>query len=296
MTTLRQRSAFVYHSLRMRARSLGQRARWSYLSGELRDPVFVIGSPRSGTTLIQALLGHHPDIYVYPGEANHLWHPETYPWRHSRFRDRIPPYWADPELYIERSLELRHRHHVDHLRSVFGAHARMNRGKVFLNKSPLITLMVPYVASAYPKARFINITRDGRSVALSFAKKAARRISENRWLYAAHGFDLPFDQVLARCASSWVCHVRAAERLRADDSPVPEDRLLDVRYEDFCDSPVEELRRICDFLAVASDPIAEPLPVEVASQNWKATRDVEHETTRLLDDLLGGTLTRLGYG
>ena len=44
----------------------------------LHDPVFFIGSGRSGTNLLASFLRSHPEISVFPGEANDLWHPALY--------------------------------------------------------------------------------------------------------------------------------------------------------------------------------------------------------------------------
>ena len=75
-----------------------------YFARKLRNPVFIIGSGRSGTTLLINTLAVHDDIATYSGEANDLWHPQTYPWRDSKHRDFLPPIWVDPEDFTRLSL------------------------------------------------------------------------------------------------------------------------------------------------------------------------------------------------
>jgi hypothetical protein len=46
---------------------------------QLHNPIFIIGTARSGTTLLVRLLGSHPDIANW-SEANVIWDPTGYPY------------------------------------------------------------------------------------------------------------------------------------------------------------------------------------------------------------------------
>lgn len=294
--TLRQRCSFVYRTARMRIRTLFQRIRLPSLEEHVRNPTFIIGSARSGTTLIQGLLAEHPDIAVFPDEANYLWHPETHPWRYSRYRDEVPPYWWDPPYHTERSLKLRRGGHEDHIRTVFGLFSMRSRGEVFVNKSAKITFMVSYILHLFPEARFVNVIRDGRSVAYSQARKISTTIDTKPWLYADHGFAGSFEDVLLRCARSWQKHMLEAKRLASEGSVFCADRLLHVRYEQLCAQPVDELRRVCRFLGVDPTGIPDTLPLDVSNRNWKVRSGLQPGTYQKLDQLLEPTLKDCGYG
>jgi hypothetical protein len=276
-------------------RSIVQRVRWTSLADRVRNPVFIIGSTRSGKTLIRSLLEEHPDVAAFPGEANYLWHPETHPWVYSRYRGQLPPYWAAPSIYTAKSLELRRPRHGDHIRTVFGAFCWWSGHKIFVNESAKITFLVPYILSLFPDARFVNVLRNGRCVAYLEARKVTRQLNAKRWVYTDHGFAMPFEDVLARCARAWIDHVAEAERLRSGASPLPVGRFLDLRYEEFFESPREQLRRICEFVGADPGAIPDPLPIDVSNRNWEVEMCIEAEAREILDDLLGTKCAECGY-
>ena len=147
----------------------------AHMAAELHDPIFFIGAGRSGTNLLTDLLRSHPDLSVFPDEANDLWHPRLYPWSDARLD--VPPIWADGQAFTRASLDSRSAADDQRLRAAFGAYQRLTRGRYLVNKSIMITFMVEYVLDVFPDARFIHLLRDGRSVALSFAQKDAKNIS-----------------------------------------------------------------------------------------------------------------------
>jgi hypothetical protein len=98
-----------------------------YFAGKLHAPFFIIGLARSGTSLLLHSLACHEDLAAYPGEANRLWHPQTYPWRHSKHRDDVPPIWHDPKAFTEHTLRLRPDGHALRLRATFGAYQFLRR-------------------------------------------------------------------------------------------------------------------------------------------------------------------------
>ena len=65
-------------------------------------PVFVVGTGRSGTTLLVKILKSHRDLVPYPSEANELWHPNLYPY--DRRTIDAPPILFDPAEFTARSL------------------------------------------------------------------------------------------------------------------------------------------------------------------------------------------------
>ena len=132
-------------------------------------------------------------------------------------------------------------------------------------------------------------------MAYSQAKKAWARIGQHRWLYEAHGFGASFSRVLEHCAFSWVEHVQAIEGLRGPDSPVAPARLLEVRYEDFCDAPKAELGRICEFLDLSPDRMPRRLPRTVSSRNWKVADGTDPDDARMLERILADALAARGY-
>jgi hypothetical protein len=111
-------------------------------------------------------------------------------------------------------------------------HLRRAQKPRFGDKTPPYIAIVPQLLALYPDARFINLVRDGRDVAISFVD--------------AHFHGRPY-----HADFEWTQALRLAGRWRAAPQA---DRILDVRYEDLARAPEAVVRRICDFLGEAFEP------------------------------------------
>jgi Sulfotransferase family len=269
------------------ARALG-RAFPGRLAPMLHDPVFFIGSGRSGTNLLAGLLDAHPELSVFPDEANDLWHPRLYPWARSKLD--VPPTWADGRAFARVSLSSRTPADDERLRAVFGAYQRLTGGRYFVNKSILITFILDHVLEVFSDARFIHLLRDGRSVALSFAQKEIKKILKDRDRYARHGLELPLEKLIVRFAENWQDQMREIDSHRERLSG----RLFEIRYEDLCADPERELGKLARLLAI--DPHGfTTTGVPISSQDYKFARDVPAAVQDQVTALLSPTLREKGY-
>lgn len=106
------------------------------------------------------------------------------------------------------------------------SHCEKARATYWLEKTPANIFNFPHLMTRFPKARFIQIVRDGRDATTSFVKRHAHP------LYA-----------LAR----WYCSTLAGQHL------IGNDRFLRVRYEDLVRNPIETLTAVCNFVGVQFD-------------------------------------------
>jgi hypothetical protein len=185
---------------------------------EPAPPIFVIGSPRSGTTLLRLLLDSHPRISC--GEETHcLRDLEAVGGRHW---DLVASYGLERGWWLER---LR-RFYTD-----FQGEVLARNGKArWAEKDPTYTLHLGFLEELFPDALFVHLLRDGHDVVASF---------RDRWGYRS----------AARAArNEWARHVEAARALgrRLDSS-----RYLEIRYERLVTEPESEGRRLFDFLGEA---------------------------------------------
>lgn len=231
------------------------------LGGELDRPVFVVGAPRSGTSLLYAVLRSSPAFAHWPGEAHEVWeadyHPTLRGWRSNALTA------ADVEpgaaARIRRSFFL-----------VAGSRRRL------IDKTPRNALRVSFVDALFPDARYVHLVRDGRENVNSLlnAWRTPRyrtyRLPEPhsipgvdpQWwkfvLYPGWRDDAagPLEVV---CARQWAASNAHAVR---DLEPLAP-RAVRVRYEDLVDRPEAEVERVVRFLDVPFDEALRTKAAEV---------------------------------
>src|SRR5947209_5758409 len=147
-----------------RARAVPARAPWTY-DAEL---VFLVGSPRSGTTWLQAMLACHPEIYTGP-ETQFFGSYQPVEREYLREKDGrcgISEY-LDPSAF--------YRLIAESFWSVVSALPEPPRQpRYFLEKSPYDCVFAELILRTFPRARFIHLLRDARAVVASML-----RISQN---------------------------------------------------------------------------------------------------------------------
>lgn len=112
------------------------------MNGSLKPPIILIGNYRSGTSIVQQLIGLHPDIATWY-EPRTLW---LYPdpgRRHDEFDERD----ATPKV-------------VGYIRSRFLKWQKRHDGRRIMEKTPANILKVPYVHAIFPEATYLHITRN----------------------------------------------------------------------------------------------------------------------------------------
>jgi hypothetical protein len=204
---------------------------------------FVVGCPRSGTTLLRAMLDSHPDLAV-PGESYFM--VELAPkyasrrlrrFNAARFADEILQHprfvhWELPPDQVRAAYAAESpRSYADALRLLYATYAEAHGKSRYGDKTPNYVLDLPLLGKLFPEARFLHVVRDGRDVALSVT-------SIEGW----------GPNKVEGAAKYWVRHVDAG---RAAGRDLGAQRYLEVRYDDLVDQPDATLRQVCDFFALA---------------------------------------------
>jgi len=221
-------------------------------------PVFVIGCPRSGTTMLQLMLHSHPRLAVPPETRFVL--PAYY--RRRVFGDlRVAARRRSLAEWIanDRSTKFRELKidKVDFVRqamqgpgtlgSVIGTALRMYADRFdkprWGDKRPSYIKHTDILLRLFPDAQFIHLIRDGRDCVAS--------LKEMPW-YTADSF---------HAVANWAEAMDAGARLRR---ALPEDTYYELRYEDLTDDPETELKKLCVFLDEDFSP-AMVSPREAAS-------------------------------
>jgi hypothetical protein len=105
-----------------------------------------------------------------------------------------------------------------------------------------------------------------------------------------------YDRSFAALAGiEWRIQMRAIDAARQSVDPK---QFLEVKYEDFCEQPIEHFRRVLEFSEL---PPSNELEAEVKSASIKSTssrwrKDLTVAQQAILDNLLRDDLLRYGYG
>ncbi|MGR8978726.1 MAG: sulfotransferase family protein [Gammaproteobacteria bacterium] len=271
--------------------------------------VFVVGCPRSGTTLLQRMLDNHPQLAVandshfiprLPDLINStdpVLTPEIVEWtrNYHRFR-RLDLSDATVEHAASQS-----QTYSDFISALYTEYGR-RRGKPLAGeKTPDYVRSLPLLHALFPGAKMIHIIRDGRDVALSTLQ----------WAHAEKGpgkYALWKEEPVAVCALWWEWQVGSGLR---DREKLGEDFYREAGYEELIGRPEKVLRDLCDFMnfPFAPEMLAyhegkasyKPglsakkawLPPTTGLRNWRT--EMPTRELALFEALAGDLLSTLGY-
>jgi len=182
-----------------------------------KPPIFIIGCPRSGTTLMRVILDSHPNICCGP---------ETHLIRHLKpIKDKIYENWKRLEPYGTTKDDLNRG-----LGTLFGMfhenYLRIKNKQRWAEKTPDNIFFVDIINDLFPDCQFINVIRDGRDVVCSF---------KDRWGRLA----------IFSGIKNWNKSAELAYQFRKEFN---KDRYLEVRYEELISNPETETKKIMEFL------------------------------------------------
>ena len=214
-----------------------------------KAPVFVLGCPRSGTTVLYHMLLSAGNFAVYRAESNvfSVLQPRFGNLRSESNRRNLMRHWLKSKLFYVSGLEagtiqqkiLRDCHSAgDFLRMVMEEAASLQGVERWADCTPDHLLYIQEIKREIPDALFVHIIRDGRDVALSYAKQG--------WAYP-----FPWDgtRQVAVAGLYWewiVTKGREFGRALARD-------YYELHYEDLVEKPPETLHALGDFVGQELD-------------------------------------------
>ncbi|HET9460967.1 MAG TPA: sulfotransferase [Gaiellaceae bacterium] len=247
--------------------------------GRLDDRfVFVVGSPRSGTTFLAAAIGSLPG-FVDLGEVAPL--------------KAAVPHLAGMEPHsaarrMEKILRVARRV------GLVGAVRPVEQ-------TPELAHLVGVIPLAYPKARIVHIVRDGRDVASSLLEKPWLRRDQVKlddagvaygsyarfWVEPDRRREFETSSDARRAAWVWRRYVSAA---RASQVP-----LLEIRYEQLAADPSVVAEEIGHYLEAPGDALAAALGRVHSASVGRYRADLSGEQLSDVIDEAGDLLRELGY-
>lgn len=212
-----------------------------------REPIFIVGMPRTGTTLVERILSSHPRVF----SAGEL----------TNFAVVLKRAARTPSNLVLDADTLAAAARCD-LAAVGAGYVESTRPRTghterFIDKMPLNFFYAPLIAHALPNAKIVCLKRNALDTCLS----NYRQLFATTFPYYNYSYDLldtgRYYAAFHRLTALW----REA---------LPADRYLEVRYEDVVDDVEREARRLLDFCGLPWDPQClafqeNPAPVATAS-------------------------------
>lgn len=193
--------------------------------GSTQSPIFIVGMPRSGTTLMDKIVSSHPAVRS-TGENQAM----------ARIQHEIDAILQrDPGLALQSILAEHSGRFADqYWQSLLAVDKSATR---FTDKAPMNFLHLGLIVLLFPGAKIIHMRRDAMNVCLSMFM---------------HNFSEAFP--CANDLSDLGHYHRLYQDLMAFWRRVLPDRFIDVEYADIVDQPEGTVRRVLAHCALEWDP------------------------------------------
>jgi hypothetical protein len=275
--------------------------------------LFIVGCPRSGTTLLRRMVDAHPQVAIT--RETH-WIPDIFRQgkgvdADGRVTAELPGVLLAHPKFAKLGFE---RRELDELvaagkpsygafvGAIFDRYGAGQGKRLVGDKTPGYAREIPLLHGLFPTARFVHLVRDGRDVCLSALA----------WARKAEQFERRFptwrEAPVATAALWWRWHVLLARQASLELMP---GLYHELRHEALVADPEAECRRLCDFLGVHFDAAMlrfhegrtrqEPglsakrawLPPTPGLRDWRA--QMPEEDVEEFEAAAGDALDQLGY-
>ena len=284
------------------------------MPGDLKPPIFLLGNVRSGTSLMHDLFDMHPEVKSWY-EPRTIWAYADPGRRHDRFDEND----ATPDV-------------VTYIRGRFLRYQRKHGNARIMEKTPSNLMRIPYVRAIFPEARYLYLVREPLANISSsefmwqtpvHANKVWRRLKETpktqlHYYFARYVVDhtrvrllrkkyqsvwgvrypgiyrdirrLRVEEVIAK---QWVA---CSQQARADLAALDPSIMLNMRYEDFVASPVDQFARVLGHFDLDMTPeIERALEERVDPNRQQKWRRLDPEVIHAALPILSEEMQRHGY-
>jgi Sulfotransferase family len=266
----------------------------------VKNPIFIVGAPRSGTNIFYRTFANHPDLAWIsnitkkfpsslfltrlimlsrddhrPTEANNVWQKFAHKEDESLGR-------ADVTAAARK-----------YLHTVLQNNLKIFNKPRFVNKCPGNSVRIEFLKEIFPDAIFIHIIRDGRAVGYSIMRSRLEH-SGAYWSVKPPGWQnllkLP---LVEACASQWKMTVKA---ILQSAKKLPRENYIAVKYEEFVEQPAQILKQVgekCNL--IWQDDLLQVITAGMENRNFKWRTEMQNADKNTLNYLLGDFLMELGY-
>jgi hypothetical protein len=216
-----------------------------------QPPLFIVGAPRSGTTLLRSILAAGDEIaippeshflaYLYYRHRGHFGH-----WREDHTREAVADVlhdahfreWRLPAELVWEEIEQAHPESFgEAIACVYAAFAKREGKQRWGDKTPNYAFFLRQLNDLYPDMRVVHLVRDGRDVACSHLDLHSKG---QTWAAGS----------APAAAAWWSASLRAA----AAAAPLLRNRIAEVRYEVLVNDAEVSIERLCAFAGIRFRP------------------------------------------
>ena len=226
----------------------------------MKEPFFIIGNPRSGTTLLRLMLTCHPNIVVPPECGFAVWWYPKYDNLKNWINDETLIQQFLDDLMISKKIESwqinfpelfkylitsKPQSYGDIVSSVYEWYG-LNQGKnisIWGDKNNFHIRYIHTIKEIFPDTKFLHIIRDGRDVACSY------REINRRQLNSQYSPVLPNN--IEDIAIEWTNNISTVSN---SFQKFDWENVLEILYEDLVYYPEKKLRIVCDWLGEEYSP------------------------------------------
>lgn len=258
-----------------------------------KNPIFIIGNPRSGTTLIRLILTSHPEILIPPECGFVIWLKEKYAdwslcknnndYMVSMFLDDLFSCkkfdtWLLDRAYINSQIVAKQPTDFADLCSIVYEAYGLSVGREFTvwgDKNNFYINHINEILALYRDARFLHIVRDGRDVACSCREVMAGK-SNSPYRPKLH-------TDISDLALEWSTNVMKVDLVMKS---LPSAQTMTIKYEDLVVDPQGILQRVCKWLDLKFEPLILSFYIKNKESNLEPelTMDWKKRTVQPISD------------
>ncbi len=273
--------------------------------------LFVVGCPRSGTTLLQRMLDNHPqltvanDTHFITRAAKRVLRKDPQPLLTPELVDAVQSYRRFYRMGLDENDVIRAaencRTYAEYVGRLYALRGQKKNKRLSGEKTPDYCRKIPVLHQLFPNALFIHIIRDGRNTALSTLNWATENKGPGKW-------PLWKEDPVGTCALWWRWQAGSGQ---GDGRKIGSGFYFQVKYEDLVAEPENRLEAIAGFLDIPySDSMAnyhagktrhQPglsaksawLPPVKNLRDWRTSMSAED--VAVFEGIAGGLLKENGY-
>ncbi len=288
----------------------------------LKEPIFILGPPRSGTTITYNIMCAHPDLAWFSTNDIHHWIPKTDilkiksipsskfqgdfrllidgPDKPGRNRSRLPPnlqpiegnsFWN--RIFREWPKQGISNKSKEEVRQVISDTVKRQNKLRFLNKVPLHSTRLFVLKNIFPDAKFINVIREPRA---TLASMLTRHEKEQGFIVDTWPIIKKLDyeklDLIQKHARIYAEVVDATYEFKEKNS---KKNFMTIIYEEFTKNPICILQKMLEFCELKMPDSLENMipPLRETSNKWKERFSIADQ--KKIYDIVKSSLQKMNY-